>query len=194
MALQSQLDRLDQIIGKRIEREEAEQARADASLEEARRARMRENAEQRRLIAQTYNDAYRAFGVTTPEPADDEPPSAFRKRLYNRLARRLPPDHELSQIRADDLGGQAIVFDNFEKLLLEAAQREGEHPSASNLPDDNSEVMRTHIDPATGLKTNEFFSKESFIKSMGREGRRVLRIIDPRTRSILWGRPFDQAR
>ena len=79
------------------------------------------------------------------------------------------------------------MFDNFEKLLLEASKREGERPSASNLPDDNSEInMRTRIDEATGLKTNEFFAKESFIKSMGREGQRVLRFLNPKTGDVLF--------
>jgi hypothetical protein len=32
---------------------------------------MRDNAQARRLIAQTYDYAYKAFGVTAPEPADD---------------------------------------------------------------------------------------------------------------------------
>jgi hypothetical protein len=56
--------------------------------------------------------------------------------LFNRLARRLAPDHELSSIRADDLGSQPVVFDNFEALLLQAAVAEGASPSEANLPPD----------------------------------------------------------
>ena len=53
-----------------------------------------------------------------PEAADDEAPSRYRARLFNRLATRLPSDHDLAQLRADDLGSQPIVFDNFEAELI----------------------------------------------------------------------------
>ncbi len=56
-ALQSHLDRLDAIINRRVGEEEAALKRADAAREDARRAKMRDNAEARRLIAQTYDDA-----------------------------------------------------------------------------------------------------------------------------------------
>jgi hypothetical protein len=39
-----------------------------------------------------------------------------------------------------------------------------------------------------------WFGKESFIKQMGRPGRRVLRICDPRSGNVIWGKPFPQAR
>jgi hypothetical protein len=111
-ALQAKMDRLDALLDRKTADREAEQARADAALEDARRQRMRDNSEQRRLIAQTYDDAFRSFGVTTPEAVDDESPARYRARLFNRLARRLAPDHELSQIRADrvrQLRGDAIA-------------------------------------------------------------------------------------
>jgi hypothetical protein len=63
-ALQAKMDRLDALLDRKLVDREAEQARADASLEDARRAKMRDNAEARRLIAQTYDDAFRSFGVT----------------------------------------------------------------------------------------------------------------------------------
>jgi hypothetical protein len=172
---------------------QAEQARADAVREDARRAKMRDNAEARRLIAQTYDDAFRSFGVTTPEPADDEAPSAFRKRLFNRLARKLPPDHDLAQLRADDLGSQPIVFDNFETELIKAATAEGASPSFENLPDDGSLVARHRTDSATGERMTEFFGRESFIKSMGRDGRKLLHIKNPASGAVLWGRALETA-
>ena len=61
------------------------------------------------------------------------------------------------------------MFDNFEKLLLEASKREGERPSASNLPE-TGEIMRIRTDENTGTKYNEFFARRSFIADLGREG------------------------
>ena len=104
-----------------------DQRRADAA-----RAKARDDAERRRLIAERYDDSFRAFGTEVPAAVDDEAPAAYRRRLFNRLARKLAPDHELAQIRADDVSGQPIVFDNFEAMLLDAAKAEGERPSTEN--------------------------------------------------------------
>jgi hypothetical protein len=189
-ALQAKMDRLDALLDRKLADREAEQARADASLEDARRQRQRTNAEARREIAARYDSAYQSFGVTTPEPADDEAPSAFRKRLFNRLARKLSPDHELASIRADDLGSQPIVFDNFETELIKAATAEGQRPSVDNLPDDGSLVARHRTDSATGERMTEFFGRRSFIADMGRPGRQVERIVDRNSGHAIWGKPF----
>jgi hypothetical protein len=80
------MDRLDSLLERRLANQEAEQARADADLETARRQRQRDNAEGRRQIQATYADAFASFGTEVPAPIDDKAPSAFRKRLFNRLA------------------------------------------------------------------------------------------------------------
>jgi hypothetical protein len=110
--------------------------------------RMRDKAEQRREIAARYDDSFRSFGTTTLEAADDEAPAAYRRRLFNRSARKHAPDHELSSIRADDLGGQAIVLDYFERMLLDAAQAEGERPSIDNLLPSGEMVARRNFSGA----------------------------------------------
>jgi hypothetical protein len=119
--LQSQIERLDRIITRRADEEEAALKRADASLEEARRQRQREHAEQRRQIAGVYDDAFRSFGTEVPAAVDDEAPSRYRVRLFNRLVRRLPEGHEWSRTRADDLPS-GPAFDNIEQLIIEAAK------------------------------------------------------------------------
>ncbi len=161
MSLQSSLDRLDAIINRRASAEEAEPDRADASLADARRQRQRANAERRNEIASTYDDAFRSFGTQVPEPVDDEPAENFRKRLFNRLARRLAPDHELAQIRADDVSSSPVVFDRFEVMLLDAAQQEGLKPSVENLPDDGM-VMRVRADAKHRREVQRIFRQGEF--------------------------------
>jgi hypothetical protein len=78
------------------------------------------------------------------------------------------------------------VFDNFEAMLLQAARAEGERPSAANLPSDGSLISRTRIDQATGEKSLDWYGTESFIKQMGRPGRRVEKIIDRRSNQAIW--------
>jgi len=59
---------------------------------------------------------------------------SFRKRLFNRLARRLPSGHDLADVRADDLGSQPVVSTISRRMLLDAAKVEGASPSFENLP------------------------------------------------------------
>jgi hypothetical protein len=188
-ALQSQIERLDRIINRRADEEEAALKRADASLEEARRQRQRANAEARRQIQATYADAFAAFGSEPPAAIDDEAPTAYRKRLFNRLARRLPTGHDLAGVRADDVASQEVVFGNFEALLLQAARQEGERPSAENLPPDGTLVSRTRVDDMNGKSIN-WYGTESFIKGFTRPGRQVERIVDRSTGQAIWGKPF----
>jgi hypothetical protein len=184
------LSRIDSVLDQQVARLERVEAQQAAEREEVRRARMRDNMHARTEIASRYDSAFRAFGTTVPEPADDEAPSRYRARLFNRLARRLSPDHDLSSVRADDLGGQPIVLDRFEEMTIAAAKAEGERPSIDNLPTDGAMVARTRADADTGSRVTEWFGKRSFIADMGRPGRRVLRLIDPRSGRVLLGEPF----
>ena len=164
------LSRLDGVLDSQVRRIEAVEATQAAEREEARRVRMRDAMYERTEIGSRYADAFLAFGTEVPAPVDDEAPSRYRARLYNRLARRLPPDHKLASVRADDLGSQPQVFDNFEAMLLDAAKAEGERPSQENLPTDGTIVARTRTDSDTGSKVTEFFGRESFIKDFNATG------------------------
>jgi hypothetical protein len=185
-ALSETLKRLDAIVTRRVSDEEAALRRADADLEIARRQRQKAHAEQRREIQATYAPAFQSFGTEVPQAIDDEHPMAFRKRLFNRLARRLPPSSDLAQLRADDLGSQPIVFDNFESEMIKAAIVEGQRPSVANLPSDGSLISRNRVDSATGERSVEWFGTESYIKGMGRPGRKVAAIMDRRSGQQIW--------
>jgi hypothetical protein len=188
------LARIDSVLDRSVRRVEAIEERQDAEREDARRQRQRNNAEQRREMQATYADAFQSFGTEVPMPVDDEAPSRYRARLFNRLARRLASGHELADIRADDLGGSPVVFDNLEKMLLDAAKAEGERPSLDNLPSDGSLISRTRVDSDTNEKQIHWYGKRSFIADLGRPGRPVERIVDRKTGNAIWGRPFSQAR
>lgn len=186
------LSRIDSVLDAQVTRLEKIEAEQAAEREEARRQRQRANAEQRREIQSRYDSAFRSFGTEVPAPVDDEAPSAYRSRLFNRLGRKLSPDHELASIRADDLGNQPQVFDNFEEMIIAAAKAEGERPSQENLPPNGEIIARHRTDSDTGSKVTEFFGRESFIKDLTRPGRKVLRLIDPNSRTVIWGRPLDR--
>jgi hypothetical protein len=193
-SLQEKMDRLDSLIDRKLASEEAEQRRADATLEEARRQRQRAHAEERRQIQATYADAFQSFGTEVPMPIDDEAPLAFRKRLFDRLVRKLAPGHNLSDLRADELGPSPTVFDNFERMIIEAAMAEGLKPSFENLPPSGELVARHRVDAATGEKHTDWYGRKSFIYDLGRPARRVERIVDRRSGSVIWGAAFPSAR
>jgi hypothetical protein len=187
----STMARADRVLAERLKREIAAQEAEDAARADEAREKARADAEKRRMVAAKFDDAFRAFSVETPQPRDDESPGQYRRRLFSRLQRKLPDSHDLVDIRADDLpSGQAYL--NFEQMLLDAAKAEGEHPSFDNLPSDGSLIARQRVDDATNAKWTEYFGKESFIKSLGREGRKVVRIVHP-SLGALWGAPFSRA-
>jgi hypothetical protein len=186
------LTRADEVLAKRLKREAEALEREDAEREEARRARARANAEERTEIASRFDSQFRSFGVEVPMPVDDEAPSRYRARLFNRLARKLPTGHDYADLRADDFGS-AVALDHFEIELLKAATVEGLTPSPENLPSDGSLVARHRTDDM-GAKVTEFYGKRSFIADMGRPGRRVAKIVDPRSGAVIWGRNFDTVR
>ena len=157
----STLNRLDNLLDTQVARLEKVEAAQAADREEARRARMRDAMYERNEIGSRYADAYRSFGSEVPAPADDEAPSAYRRRLFNRLVRRLSPDHKLAQIRSDDLGNQPVVFDNFEAMLLAAAKAEGERPSQENLPT-NGEMI-AHPRRCRHWRKNDGVFRHSFV-------------------------------
>jgi hypothetical protein len=187
----STMARADRVLAestrREIERLEAEDAaRADEAREKA-----RADAEKRRMVAAKFDDAFRAFSVETPQARDDESPGQYRRRLFSRLQRKLPDSHDLVDIRADDLpSGQAYL--NFEQMIIDAARAEGEHPSEANLPRDGSLIARQRVDDATNAKWTEYFGRRSFIADLGREGRRVQRIVHP-AHGVLWGQAFSRA-
>ena len=189
----SALARIDSLLDRQVARLEKIEAEQAAEREEARRARMRDNMHARTEIASRYDSAFRSFGSEPPAPADDEAPSRYRARLFNRLARKLAPDHDLASVRADDLGGHPTVIDRFEEMIIAAAKAEGERPSVENLPTDGAMISRARVDSDTGGKITEFFGKESFIKDFTRPGRRVVRLVDPASGRVLLGAPFSRA-
>jgi hypothetical protein len=191
-ALQSKMDRLDSLLERKLAAQEAELEREAAAERVEARVRARADAERCRLIGARYADAFSAFNVEVPPPIDGELPGRYRRRLFDRLVRKLPSLHDLAEIRADEL--QSAVIDNFEPGLLIEAVSEGLRPSFENLPPDGLLIARNRVDKATNERSVEYFGRQSFIKSMGREARRVRCIRNPNDNSVLWGSPLPQAR
>jgi hypothetical protein len=184
--------RADDVLGRRLERERDQLEREDAAQRRADAAKARDDADGCREVAAKYDGSFASFGLETPQPRDGEDPEAFRHRLFRRLLRRLPDDHSLQGVEPSEL--PAIALDNLEEQLIRDAAAEGASPSATNLPPSGELISRNRVDSATGERSVEWFGKESFIAQMGRPGRRVAKIVDPRSGAVIWGRNFAQSR
>ena len=183
--------RIDAMLNNLANREAERQRAEDAEREEARRVRMRDNAERRRQFGARYADALRLLASKCRRQSTARSTGEYRKRLYEGLRRKLPSDHSLADVDADDIPGSAARI--FEQQLLEAAKLEAAKPSVENLPASGELVRRDLTDPMTGLRTINWHGRESFIKQMSRGGQKVLRIVNPRTGAILMGAPMDRA-
>ena len=120
----SSTHRLQQMLDKYARDDEArEQARLVERDREA-AERTRRHNERKREYQTIYNDSFVAFGSEAPMPHEDETSLEFRCRLFDRLRRRLPPDHELADVRADDCVGSRTLFENFERALIKLFSRQ----------------------------------------------------------------------
>ena len=83
-------DRADEVLRARLELEQAALERDAADQRRADAQQAREDAERRRMIVSKFDDAFAAFSTETPQARDDEAPGDYRRRLFERLRRRLP--------------------------------------------------------------------------------------------------------
>jgi hypothetical protein len=106
------------------------------------------------------------------------------------LQDKLPSDHPWADVDPSDLDTAAVKA--IEPQVLAAAEQEAEQPSYDNLPRDDSMIARTRTDPMTNARVTNWYGRKSFIADMTRPGRKVVRICDPATMSVLSGRPFSR--
>jgi hypothetical protein len=108
---------------------------------------------------------FAGFGKHAPRPLEGETHVTYRKRLATLLKSHSP---QWSKVKFSQLPDAA--FEIAEKTVYADATAAAANPT--DLEDGELREV-THTDPRTGLKTNFFYGKESFVKSMGRPARRV---------------------
>jgi hypothetical protein len=116
--------------------------------------------------AQARADAvYSGFGKRAPRPLDGEELLAYRKRLATGLKSHSSRWKTVKFARLDD-----ETFSPIESQVYDDATT-----AAANPIDLEAGELRmiTKVDPTTNQRTNVFYGKESFVKQMGRPGRRV---------------------
>jgi hypothetical protein len=153
---------------------------ATMSLSRDQAMRMQASA---RIYQQRYDDALQPWDIRAPAPVLGEPITEYRWKLARLAKHQLPEDHQLRKIQYRRL--DTAVFDNFEPQLLQAVQRAA-YDAASVPPGQFRKVTEIASD---GMKIVKWVGQESFVKDMGRPGRRVVSFQTPNGRVNASGIP-----
>ena len=99
----------------------------------------------------------------------------YRRETLRQLKRTfLPPAHDLYQVNYRGLRSDALNV--FEPQLLQAVVTEANNPQ--HVP--SGELKKVEeLDEFGKLKMIRWVGQESFVKAMGRPGRRVVRFLAP---------------
>jgi hypothetical protein len=137
-----------------------------------------ENLDACRKFQAYYDETLcRHVGIHAPQPTAGEDVNHFRARSLNLFKRTfLPPVHDL-YIGYHALAKQSTVaFNNFEKDCLAACKVEANNPAHVPLGELRKIEER---DPYGQVRLVRFIGQESFVKQMGRAGRRVVKFRQP---------------
>jgi hypothetical protein len=116
--------------------------------------------------AQSRADAvFAGFGERAPRPLEGELLMDYRKRLATKLKKHSPT---WGKVKFSELPESAF------KIAEDTVYNDAITAAANPVDLEAGELrMVTKIDPSTGVRSNVFYGKESFVKKMGRPGRRV---------------------
>jgi hypothetical protein len=137
-----------------------------------------------RVYQERYDNALQPWGAR----ADAKPLSQdiydYRRDHTARIQQFLPEGHELRSIPIHKLAADA--YEVYEKQILDAAADSAWRPDA--VPKGTIE-RRTKTDDF-GLKIISYLGEESFVREMGRPGRRVASFCGPHGYITASGRPL----
>jgi hypothetical protein len=131
-----------------------------------------------RRFQEFYDQTLRRVGMRAPEPVLGQTCNDYRRETLRNLKRTfLPPAHDLYQVQFRQLKADALGI--FEPQLLTACVTEANNPVHVPL----GELRKVEeLDEFGKLKTIKWIGQESFVKAMGRPGRRVKSFLfDPRS-------------
>src|SRR6266508_650745 len=131
-----------------------------------------------RKFQEYYDNTLRRVGMRAPQPVLGESVNHYRRETLRNLKRTfLPQNHDLYQVQYRQLEADALQV--LEPQLLQACVVEANNP-AHVAPGELRKVEE--LDEYGKLKTIRFVGQESFVKQMGRSGRRVKSFLfDPRS-------------
>src|SRR5215813_13808184 len=125
-----------------------------------------------------YDEALRRVGARAPSPVLGQSCNDYRRETLRQFKRTfLPEAHDLYKVNYRGLKADALQV--FEPQLLQACVVEANNPA--HVPPGELRKIE-ELDEYGKLKTIKWIGQESFVKAMGRPGRRVKSFLfDPRS-------------
>jgi len=116
-----------------------------------------------------YQAAVEDIGLSIPPPTLGQSTNDYRREMMRLLKRTfIPANHDLYKVQMRQLPDD--VLSGFEQMLLPACKTEAFNP----LTVPKGEIREVVKTDANGLKVRHFIGQDSFVKFMGRPGRRVI--------------------
>jgi hypothetical protein len=130
-----------------------------------------------RKFQEFYDQTLRKVGARAPQPVLGETVNHYRRETLRNLKRTfLPQNHELYQVQYRQLKADALQI--LEPQLLDACVTEANNPCHVPV----GELRKVEeIDQYGQVKTIKWIGQESFVKAMGRPGRRVTSFLFDRS-------------
>jgi hypothetical protein len=132
----------------------------------------RANFEAAREYQAYYDEALcRHVGIQVPQPRAGQDVNDYRCETLRTFKRMfLPPAHGLYKIQYRNLRDDSISLRNLEPQLLSACVTEAYNPA--HVPKGELKQIN-ELDAYGRVSSTRFIGQESFVKQMGRPGRRV---------------------
>ena len=127
-----------------------------------------------------YDDALREVGVRAPAPVLGQSVRDYRRETLRMLKYTLPEDHPLRQVNYRGLRTDSL--NALEPQVMAAFKAEKVNPN--KLADGEYKPV-PKLNPYGQVQETRFIGKESFVKFMGRPGRRVVNFMRPAIEPIL---------
>jgi hypothetical protein len=119
------------------------------------------------------DQAFEPWGFRAPAPTLGCDPDEYRRDMLVKAKRLLPGTNELRHVKIWDLPRSALAA--FEDQIYPQARAEAWRPDS--VPP--GEMRQVHKPTANGSEIIEWVGQESFVKAMGRPGRRVVGFLFP---------------
>jgi hypothetical protein len=130
-----------------------------------------------RTYQERYDLALKQVGMRAPQPVLGQHPDDYRREVLRTIKKTFLGNHELGRINMRGLPSE--VLPQFESQVLDAAVKEAYNPN-SVPPGEMRRVER--LDQTGRVSEICWIGPVSFVRDMGRPGRRVVSITTDRGR------------
>jgi hypothetical protein len=124
--------------------------------------------ESARLYQAMYDETLRKVGMRAPQPVVGQAPDDYRREALRTMKKQFLANHELGKINMRGLPDGALQA--FEPQVLDAVVSEANNPN--NVPLGELRQLKV-LDELGQVRAIKYIGQESFVKAMGRPGRRV---------------------